>query len=672
MKPFEQQQQQQQPPPQQANMNNNVPVWPGFAHVPQVPVQIAYNEQQYALTAAQISARQAMPKDLPTFSEKAEEWPLFISAYYTTTQACNISDQENLLRLQRCLKGRALDSVRCRLLLPHSVSNVIETLRMMFGRPELIINTLLQKIRSEPPPKIEKLQTVVTFALAVQNLSSTMEASGLVAHLNNPTLLQELTDKLPPQIKINWAIYKQTCTVISISTFSEWLFQIAQAANDVTFEEISYFSGNNDQKQNRTRVNKHEESSRIASSSSSCQSRTDSFKTVKLTKCFICNEGNHEVGSCSKFLSLNLNERWQIVKKNKLCSRCFGLHNIRKCSFQSTCSINECQKSHNPLLHNGKSNETSTNVTNEAVKEGCLTHHLKKQHIMFRVIPITLYSNDKTIDTFAFLDEGSSLTLMEESIADELGLSGPNDSLCLKWTGNTLRTESNSRRVSVSISGKYNNAKRYIIQSARTVEKLSLPTQSVDSKELAEKYPHLKDVPFIHFQEAVPTILIGLDNWKLRIPLFVREGRWQEPVATKTRLGWVIHGVSEIRHQPALTHRSYHMCECKVENDLHKLVTEFFSLENFGIKASLAMESNDDKRAKEILESSTKKTEKSYETGLLWRYKNVKLPPSYEMAKRRLICLENKMLKNKDLYENLRKQIDKYIIKRYAKKLSPV
>lgn len=44
---------------------------------------------------------------------------------------------------------------------------VIQTLRMQFGRPELIIHTMLQKIRDETVPEADKLGTLVNFPLAV-------------------------------------------------------------------------------------------------------------------------------------------------------------------------------------------------------------------------------------------------------------------------------------------------------------------------------------------------------------------------------------------------------------------------------------------------------------------------------------------------------------------------
>lgn len=73
-------------------------------------------------------------------------------------------------------------------MLPSSVPGVIKTLQLLFGRPEHIINSMLDRIRQEPSPKAENLQSLIMFALSVQNLCATMEAAGLNAHLQNPIL----------------------------------------------------------------------------------------------------------------------------------------------------------------------------------------------------------------------------------------------------------------------------------------------------------------------------------------------------------------------------------------------------------------------------------------------------------------------------------------------------
>ena len=162
-------------------------------------------------------------------------------------------DQENLSRLQRCLKGKALEAVRFRLLIPSNVPDIMKTLRLLFVRPEIIINSLLHKIRNDPAPKAEKLETLVAFALSVQNLGATMEASNLVTHMIYPMLLQELTDKLPPQIKLNWNMHKRTITSVSISSFATWLQDMADAASEVTlsFHEENTSATLNSRKERR-------------------------------------------------------------------------------------------------------------------------------------------------------------------------------------------------------------------------------------------------------------------------------------------------------------------------------------------------------------------------------------------------------------------------------------
>lgn len=185
-------------------------------------------------TASQIAARQVMARDLPVFSGNPEDWPIFQSSFQNSTEICGYSDAENLARLQRCLRGPALEAVRSRLLLPASVPRVIEILHKLFGKPEILINSLMKKVRNVQPPKADNLNTIIVFGLAVQNLTDHIAISGQDSHMANPMLLQELIAKLPTSLKMQWGIYKRSFDNVNLSTFNEFMNSLVDIASDLT------------------------------------------------------------------------------------------------------------------------------------------------------------------------------------------------------------------------------------------------------------------------------------------------------------------------------------------------------------------------------------------------------------------------------------------------------
>lgn len=54
----------------------------------------------------------------------------------------------------------------------------------------------------------------------------------------------------------------------------------------------------------------------------------------------------------------------------------------------------------------------------------------------------------------------------------------------------------------------------------RTVKKLSLPSQSLNYQSLAKKYKYLKGLPIGSYDDAKPTVLIGLNNINLCTPIW--------------------------------------------------------------------------------------------------------------------------------------------------------
>lgn len=292
--------------------------------------------------------------------------------------------------------------------------------------------------------------------------------------------------------------------------------------------------------------------------------------------------------------------------------------------------------------------------------------------LLFRIVPITLYGRNGNTSTYALLDEGSALTLMDASLATELGLDGPSNELSVQWIGRGS-TIVRSTKVALQISGARDDDVRYPIH-AHTVDDLNLPTQTVDSVALRKSYAYIRDIPFPEYTDAKPRLLIGLDNHHLGAPLHVEMGTDGLGImATHTRLGWVVygnnyHGTSS--SSQAVLHVS---CETDRRYDkLDDLVRSFFSTEDFGVKAtSTSTESDEVTRARQLLSSTTRRIGNRFETGLLWKTDNIHLPESRGMALNRLRNIEGKMRRDAAFGAKYADQIESYVAKGYARKLSP-
>lgn len=136
--------------------------------------------------------------------------------------------------------------------------------------------------------------------------------------MNNPMLVKEFVDKLPSQYKLNWAMYPKDDHVPIVKIFSDWIFQIADAASTVVSVIPTVKSAN---------VNTHTE-------------ERSPFKA----RCYVC-ETEHKVSVCSEFKELSLERKWDVVKKNNLCRHCLNKHK-GKCFVMKECGINGCNIKH--------------------------------------------------------------------------------------------------------------------------------------------------------------------------------------------------------------------------------------------------------------------------------------------------------------------------------------
>ncbi|XP_055585158.1 uncharacterized protein LOC129738007 [Uranotaenia lowii] len=609
------------------------------------------------------SPRQVMPKDLPLFWGNAEEWPIFYNHYVMTTEVCGYTDVENLARLQRSLKGTALDSVRSLLLSPSSVPSIISSLQILFGKPELILYSLIKKVRDTPAPKPERLDMLITFGMAVKNMCAHMIATEQGDHLSNPLLLQELIDKLPVANKMDWARYRSGLSTVNLNDFGKFMERTVMEASLVVLHVVPESRGSKSESKQRDRmfVNFHETSLIQSRDSESMVGDYDD------SICTQCQNGEHKADACDWFKLLPVDERWKVVHKLKWCRTCFGQHGKIDgkwlCPSKRRCNQNGCQKLHHKLLHN-TTKQQQTDVMAPGT-HAVLNHHSVQMPTLFRIVPVTVHGKNRSIETFAMLDEGSAVTLMDNALFEELGTIGVADPLCLLWTDNVSRIEAKSRRAELKISGQ--DGHKYPMFNVHSVSKLVLPQQSLKVRELFDKFPHLRCVPVEDYSKIIPRILIGIDNVHLLVPMKAVEGNTlSQPIAVLSRLGWSIYGGCPGGNTVVNVHL-VKQCNCNQGESLHELVKQYFKVESTGIGVEIP-ESEEDKRARSILEKTTRRVDGAFETGLLWRYEDFVFPSSFKMALCRLKCLERKLKKDDNLYDAVRKQIQEYQIKGYAHK----
>lgn len=141
------------------------------------------------------------------------------------------------------------------------------------------------------------------------------------------------------------------------------------------------------------------------------RTKSGKVKTVKANKscpAFVAHE--HTAASCGIFKKLSIDGRWNFFKENKLCHRCFVSHTRWPCEGE-VCGINNCDKRHH-----------SEPTKKQTVTDATVTIHRQPiSSTLFKILPVTLYGKNGSVNTYAFLDDGSSVTIVEKSYCRRTG-----------------------------------------------------------------------------------------------------------------------------------------------------------------------------------------------------------------------------------------------------------
>lgn len=283
-----------------------------------------------SLTNNPMNLNVKLPKiTLPEFDGSYDKWLMFSDAFKSLiaeNQQLNLTQKFYYLR--SCLKGEAEQVINS---LEASDSNYTvawDLLRDRYENKRIIIHTHVKELfdytilHHESHVHLRKL--VDHFQKHIRALTTLGEPTDSWGTL----LIHLITSKLDAKTKRAWESSISTNSMPTLKNLLDFL--IKQCVFLETLDKGKHTTPSN----------------------------VKSHVVIDKLECPLC-KGNHLVFRCQTFLNLNAKERFDRIKKLKLCINCLKQKHYNKVCKSSNCK--KCNKPHNTLLHFDRNIQKSDN-----------------------------------------------------------------------------------------------------------------------------------------------------------------------------------------------------------------------------------------------------------------------------------------------------------------------
>ena len=644
---------------------------------------------------------------VPKFDGNPTQYHVFIRTFDNVI-GHNIRDPGTLLTqlIEHCT-GDAREAIQHLALsddLPMALKQARDILSFRFGNRSLVISAHINELTSEPNIPPNDVKALCKLASQMRNchvIFSSWNAEGM---LDAHSYLKAIFSRLPKNLQCDY-VADDSWLTHPIPSFTHLLSFIEKKAYlHNTFYGRVMADLHSKPKTTQGRPNRTFRASSFATLSVSDESAGTSTKANTITrqqegkkndgdvtteKICPCSNDNHALYRCESFLKMDIQNRRAFITNHSLCFNCIKStkHIAKNCPSHKRCLAEGCRKTHHTLLHLNqmptRANETKASRSNNNVDTGssdvsktvsAFTNVMASQTspdaIRLAVVPVTVFNPDTLdkVETYAFLDQGSTRSFIKSDVANKLCLSGPNE----KCTVSTL-TESNGlthigKRVSFNIKGTY-ESQVISVENALTLNDLPDLQESIPTNLVAQKYSHLQDLAFPSIDSEV-NILIGLDVLNRYCPTERRIGPNGTPCAEHTVLGWTIIGCDPDMRKNCENVNFVKSISPSVVDDVTvcpSVCNHCKGLfDDVDVDPCATSPSIDDKKALAVMESTFKIDSGRITVGLPWKDKDVKLPNNFGMAQSRLNNLARKFKKDHSFYEKYRDKMQDLFDNQYA------
>ena len=536
-----------------------------------------------------------------------------------------------------------------------------EARRLLFkryGQPNTLASAYLDKILQQKPIKGDDSDGLDRYSILLTSCRNALQESTNL--MDDPRTLRSVTANLPQPLIHRWRqkvddIEEGEGRCPTFEDVVKFVSREARVSSNAVFGQQLY---NRDQRRTAEQAKPH---SALKQKSFVATTKAE----LPRSKCSFCDREGHQTSECRRLADVSQEEKKAFVQRMSLCYGCLKRgHRSHDCKRRATCRT--CGRRHPSALHwTRPDTEEGQQVKQQVQGQGgghinaasvtsCQTSgddsfDGKPGKAVLPVVPVVIRGPSRQVQTYAFLDSGSTHSFVSESVLQELNMDrAPRRNLHLT----TVERDGGLETQVVDGTWITDLQRKNALQLPPlfTLKKIPVSKEECVRQEDIRRWEHLRDVELQSAESEEVGLLLGANAFLAMEPLEVLPSVNGSPYAVRTRFGWVISGLKSTSKKDSAT-----VCRTVARQEAASIEEMVRQMYNQEYEEKLHWDTRglsvEDKLWTSKVESSVRKQEDDhYEVGLPLMER--KLPRNQAIAERRLEGLKVKFSKDADFSES--------------------
>ena len=436
-------------------------------------------------------------------------------------------------------------------------AEAVEHLNRWFGHPEGLLATRLQDLNKIRKVRYENLEEAEIWFLRLQKYCQTAKAMGRSADLITTALYEEnlaRMDRTMRRAYLEWQLRYAPCR--DLLSIMAWLNEYLAGLREASRHGMEFSQASGQGELGFLAQEDGEGNEAIRRPSRYPQAQVEA--KPKRLLCPLCDTA-HGLAMCDRFRKASNDEKRQWLNDWKRCYSCLQPgHRINECSAGVKCG--KCTKNHHTLVHDVRlgrrrwrervhfaeeeDDEETWSETSSVVADSCFTSLAAKGRVSLQTAPVAVTNpaTGITVHLNLMMDPGATGAFLSKRAAEELGATGR--AIRTHITGfEGIKKEMTVALVKLQLSGLHKRKKHWV--EFQVTDNPAAAYTPHDWSIKKKRFEHLSSLPI---PPPIPgknvEILLGMSAPHLLTSLCPDIGgrHEQEPVARRTRLGWVVGG----------------------------------------------------------------------------------------------------------------------------------